>query len=291
MKSFKLTLASGATFFLIAGLVGCGAGVSTDESQDQAPMTSPSSPTSASKDAWLTSEQKHRAEQIISLFENDTLELQYGYVENINDGRGFTAGRAGFTTATGDAFAVVELYSQKSPNNELAKFLPRLRELAESGSDAVSGLGGFEAAWSKSAEDAVFRSSQDEIVDREYYRPAMEIGDTLGLKTALARAVLYDTIIQHGGGEDPDGLPAVIAKTQQVAGGSPQSGVDEKVWLSAFLKVRREVLEHASDPATRKAWAESTYRVDVLSSIADAGNYDLHGPIPIKVAWFDVNVP
>jgi Glycosyl hydrolase family 46. len=293
MKSFQANLSSLLTFLLLTGLVGCGASGSPQGSADQNPILSAptSSPSSVSSDGWLTSEQKYRAEQITSLFENDTVELQYGYAENIQDGRGITAGRAGFTTATGDAYTVVQLYTEKSPNNELAKYLPRLKELAELGSDELSGLSGFETAWAKAAQDAVFRSSQDEIVDREYYRPAMEFGDKLGLKTALARAVLYDTIIQHGGGEDPDGLPALIARTEKKVGGSPQSGVDEKLWLSAFLKVRRATLENASDPATRAAWAESTYRVDVLEYIAASGNYDLHGPIPIKVAWFDVTLP
>src|SRR5579862_8416717 len=50
----------------------------------------------------LTSAQRRRADQIISVFENDTIELQYGYTEELDDGRGLTAGRAGFTTATGD---------------------------------------------------------------------------------------------------------------------------------------------------------------------------------------------
>lgn len=286
MKSCS-SLATGTllSIFLVA-LVGCGSAGS-----ETIPETQNDPVASAPKDAWLSAEQKHRAEQIISLFENDTIELQYGYVENIKDGRGYTSGRAGFTTATGDAVEVVKLYTEKKPGNDLAKYLPRLNELAESGSDDVGGLEGYPAAWAQAAEDSVFRAAQDEIVDREYYRPAMEASDQVGLKTALARACVYDTIIQHGGGEDPDGLPAILAKTEQSVGGTPKTGVDEKVWLKAFLKIRRHVLENASDPATREAWAQSTYRVKVLEFIEASGNYDLHGPIPIHVDWFDVTVP
>ena len=51
----------------------------------------------------LTSDQKRRAEELTSIFENDTIELQYAYTEDLHDGRGITSGRVGFTTRDGDA--------------------------------------------------------------------------------------------------------------------------------------------------------------------------------------------
>jgi hypothetical protein len=48
---------------------------------------------------WWTRNGSTARAQITSTFENSTLELQYDYVENIGDGRGITAGRAGFTSA------------------------------------------------------------------------------------------------------------------------------------------------------------------------------------------------
>ena len=232
---------------------------------------------------WLTAEQKHRAEQLTSLFENSVLEIQYDYVENLNDGRGFTAVRAGFTTATGDLLEVVSRYTEKNHSNALAKFLPRLKELATSGSDEITGLGEFETAWKTSTDDPVFRTTQDEVVDDFYYKPAMMAADMLGLRTPLARAVVYDTIIQHGNGEDPDGLPALLNRTQAETHGTPQNGIDERVWLKAFLKIRRADLANAYDVATRDAWAQSVSRVDVFSQIADSENYELRGPIVINV--------
>jgi chitosanase len=61
-------------------------------------------------EAELTKEQKKRCEEYTSIFENDTIELQYAYVENIRDGRGYTAGRAGFTTGTADALEVIKKF-------------------------------------------------------------------------------------------------------------------------------------------------------------------------------------
>ena len=45
-------------------------------------------------------EQRDIADQIISVFENNDPVINYDFIGNINDGRGYTAGRAGFTTAT-----------------------------------------------------------------------------------------------------------------------------------------------------------------------------------------------
>src|SRR5437870_4798044 len=68
-------------------------------------------PVATRMEPGLTVEQKRRAEQLTSLFENGRIELQYSYAEDLGDGRGITTGRAGFTTADGDALEVVTLYT------------------------------------------------------------------------------------------------------------------------------------------------------------------------------------
>src|SRR5687767_7600966 len=62
-------------------------------------------------------ERKTHAAQITSTFENATVKLQYDYAENIGDGRGITAGRAGFTSATGDLLLLVRRYTEMKPDN------------------------------------------------------------------------------------------------------------------------------------------------------------------------------
>ena len=48
---------------------------------------------------------------LVSSAENSDMDysLQYGYIEDIGDGRGYTGGIIGFTTCTGDVPDVVEL--------------------------------------------------------------------------------------------------------------------------------------------------------------------------------------
>jgi chitosanase len=241
--------------------------------------------------ASLTASQKHVADQLISLFENDTPEIQYCYIENIDDGRGFTAGRAGFTTATADLLEVVERYTKDFGDNPLSPFLPRLREVAANNSDSTDGLEGLPDAWKKACDDQRFRDVQDQVVDDEYYLPAVQKATRVGLRLPLSIAQLYDAEIQHGGGDDPDGTPAMIKETTKRAGGSPRNHkVKEKTWLKTFLTVRTKHLQHAHDPATRGPWRDSVYRVVVFQYLVKKGQWKLETPLRIKTSQYDLTL-
>ncbi len=83
---------------------------------------------------------KDIAMQIVSSDENSSLDwkAQYKYIEDIGDGRGYTAGIIGFCSGTGDMLDLVELYTSRVPGNVLAKYLPALREV--NGTDSHAGL-------------------------------------------------------------------------------------------------------------------------------------------------------
>jgi chitosanase len=235
----------------------------------------------------LTTTQKTRAEALTSLFENGTPVVQYDYAENLHDGRGITVGRAGFTTGTEDAQLVVERYTKLIPQNPLARFLPRLQQISKAPENSAArastvGLVGFAAAWKLAAKDARFKAAQDAEVNATYYVPSQRLADKLGLQTPLARGQLYDAIIQHGEGTDPDGLPALINRANKAAGGSPAQGVDEKKWFSAFLSQRRKDLEHSFNTSSRKEWADSVDRVGVYEDLVRVGNWQLNGPIKVN---------
>jgi chitosanase len=239
--------------------------------------------------AALTPSQHHIADELISLFENDTPVIQYCYIEDIHDGRGYTAGRAGFTTATSDLLEVVERYQKDFGDNPLTAFLPRLREV--DGSDDTSGLEGLPDAWREACADARFREEQDAVVDDEYYNPAVRKARSVGLKLPLSIAQLYDAEIQMGGGDDLDGTPALIRETTKRAHGSPRKhSASEKTWLKTFLKVRRRHLTHAADPATREAWRDSVYRVEVFEYLVKKGKWKLKPPLRIKTSQYDLTL-
>lgn len=254
-------------------------------------VSSPAKDDHCATSGVLTPEQKRRAEQLTSLFENDSTDLQYGYCEALKDGRGYTVGRAGFVTSTEEVYRVVKAYTKKVPVNPLAGYLPQLKYLAKEQSDATSGLKGFPSAWKKAAQDPAFRAVQDELVEELFWVPTLHYARLLHLRTALAIAAVHDTIIQHGNDNDADGLPALLKDTRYKVLGTPATGVDEKRWLQAFLKVRKAHLSNASEPETREEWRRSLDRCLVLEAIAKTDNYNLTGPIKVKSEDFEATIP
>src|SRR6476469_6737547 len=74
-------------------------------------------------------QKKEIAMRLVSSAENSSLNwrAQYRYIEDIHDGRGYTAGIIGFCSGTGDMLEVVQAYTAKVPGNPLATYLPALR--------------------------------------------------------------------------------------------------------------------------------------------------------------------
>ena len=230
------------------------------------------------------------ADQIVSAFENSTTEIKYDYCENLDDGRGFTAGRAGFCTGTGDLYEVVKLYTKDNPDNALSEYLPTLKQLAEDEDDDVSDLDGFETDWKEACQDEDFLRCQDAIVDKEYFQPALNYCTENGLQYPLSAACLYDACIQHGDGEDEDSLSALIKRTNNQVGGNPKSSINETEWLYAFLEVRKANLLNPTNAETKDEWSESAGRVDSLKQILESGNINLDGNIAFNAFGDEYNI-
>ena len=266
-------------------------GTSASPSPTAAPSTAAPS-TAAPVDPYdpalaLTADpdRKRRAAQITSTFENSTLELQYDYAENIRDGRGITAGRAGFTSATGDLLLLVRRYTELVPGNGLARYLPALE--AVNGTDSEAGLDGFEEAWAQAAQDPEQRALQDALVDQLYFTPAMTLAAETGIVTPLGQAIFWDTMIQHGLGGD-NGTRAMIAETEQRYG---SVGEVESQWLEDFLDVRLEYLYRAYEGTTDDADAASESRIAALRSLLDADELALELPLTWAVYGSTYTLP
>ncbi|MEJ2862432.1 chitosanase [Actinomycetospora flava] len=224
-------------------------------------------------------DRKHVAEAIISSFENSTTTLPYDAAQRLDDGRGITAGRAGFTSGTHDLLLVVRRYEQVAgPQNPLHRYVRPLTRIDEQGGGSgTSGLDGFEDVWRRTSRtDPRLNQAQDAVYDELYFRPAMDQSRPLGLTTALGQLVILDTAVQHGRG-GPDGLLALIAETdRQQEGGSD---AERTVWLRQFLEVRRAHLRDPADDETTEVWRESIPRVDTLVSLIDQRRFDLATPL------------
>jgi chitosanase len=239
----------------------------------------------------FTAEQRKIADQCISVFENGEPTIQYAYIENIHDGRGYTAGRAGFTSRTCDLLEVVKRYNVLRPGQPIANHIPLLETLCANDDSSVVGLENLPADWVAASADSLFLQVQDALVDEFYFLPAYGYAQELQLHLPLSLLNLYDACIQHGDGDDPDGLSAMIDRTNKKTGGSPADGRDEHKWLDNFMKVRKATLRNPADASTRDAWRESVYRVDALRLLFEDEVFYLPAPVHLYVFETDFYLP
>ena len=230
-------------------------------------------------------------EQLSSVFENGTIAFEYGYAQNIGDGRGITCGRVGFTTGTGDWYQVVKAYTALKPGNVLAPYLPRLQQLASGPmpNPDTTGLDGMIGAVATAGSDPVMQQVQDSYVDSLIYSPALQLAQSVGANSALSVAALYDGVLTHGQGSDPDSIEAIIAAATQAAGGTPKTGVSESTWLTAFIAARRQDMLHPAYAPSAVPWAAAVGRLDVYAALIASNNWNLNGPI--DTLGYGVTVP
>ncbi|MEV4707291.1 chitosanase [Actinoplanes sp. NPDC049316] len=232
-----------------------------------APTTAPPTVPPAAK-GLADPAKKELAFELVSSAENSTLNWrgQFGYIEDIKDGRGYTGGIIGFCSGTSDMLAVVTEYTRRSPQNRLAKYLPALR--AVDGSASHAGLDpGFPAAWKAAAADPVFQKTQEDARDSMYFDPSVTLATSDGLR-ALGQFAYYDAAVMHG----MSGLRSIRSAALRVAK-TPKQGGDETVWLSAFLDAR------VAEMRTEEAHSDVS-RVETAQRVfLRAGNLDLNAPL------------
>jgi chitosanase len=215
---------------------------------------------------------KEIALELISSAENSTLNWrsQYGYIEDLGDGRGYTAGIIGFCSGTSDLLAVVTEYTKRKPVNVLARYLPALRTV--DGSDSHAGLDpGFPAAWKVAAADPILQKVQEDVRDYMYFAPAVRMAKADGLR-ALGQFAYYDAAVMHG----ISGLRGIRAKALN-GNRTPAQGGDEVSYLNGFLDARVAAMR------TEEAHSDTT-RVDTAQRLfLKNTNLDLDGPLAWKV--------
>jgi chitosanase len=220
---------------------------------------------------------KEIAMMLVSSAENSSLDwrAQYRYIEDIGDGRGYTAGIIGFCSGTGDMLEVVRAYVKAKPTrNPLKRYVRALRRV--NGTDSHKGLGRpFVKAWRRAAKDRAMRRAQDAERDRVYFDPAVSQAKKDGLR-ALGQFAYYDAIVMHGGGSDRASFGAIRRNAMKKAK-TPAQGGSEAAYLKAFLDAR--VAAMRLEPAH-----SDTSRVDTAQRVfLKAGNFDLDTPLKWKV--------
>jgi chitosanase len=236
--------------------------------------------------------QKQKSEWMTSIGETGGVTIAYADSYDLHDNRGYTNGRAGFCTGTGDAIIVVECYDLASPNNPFVPMMPALVAINDAFADSggtvpqasTAGLGGWVSAWKTSASDPVFRSCQDYAQDAIYYGVGATHAAEKGFTTALTKASFYDAEIEQGEADPRFGVGAYLIPQADMMTGpmsSPPTLDDEAKWEANFLQARYDIMKSTMWPET-KVWNNNTGRVVTFQTMLKASNYDLSQCIPAE---------
>ena len=222
--------------------------------------------------------------EIVSAAENSSLDwrAQFAYIEDIGDGRGYTAGIIGFCSGTGDMLELVQAYTNTKPSNVLAKYLPALRNV--DGTDSHSGLDpNFTRDWKTAAADPAFQTAQNDERDRVYFNPSVQQAKADGLR-ALGQFAYYDAIVMHGPGNSAVSFGG-IRRAAMAKARTPAQGGDEFTYLNAFLDARVAAMK------TEEAHSD-TSRVDTAQRVfLNNRNFDLNPPLSWKVYGDPYSIP
>jgi chitosanase len=228
--------------------------------------------------------QKLHAQRLTSFWENDTTIFQYAFARNNNDGYGYTVGRIGFTTATGDALEIVKCLSTAAPTHLLKKYEAALTALnakriatgsIQASTVTLDAIGSFTTDWANTANAAATKSAmatcQDAEVDKSYWAPSLPIVQKWGLSSALTRAAVYDSMVIHG----QFNVEALAKQANidtgnaaQTPAATPLSRAAESAWLAAYSNRRAALMNGNS------AWRGSIARAANYERARTSGNFD-----------------
>jgi chitosanase len=169
---------------------------------------------------------------------------------------------------------LVELYTQRSPNNILAKYLPALRNV--DGTASHAGLDpNYTRDWKTAAADPAFQAAQESVRDSVYFNPAVSQAKADGLR-ALGQFIYYDAIVMHGPGNSATSFGG-IRKAALAKAKPPSQGGNETTYLNAFLDARVAAMK-------TEAAHSDTSRVDTAQRVfLNNRNFDLNPPLTWKV--------
>ena len=226
-----------------------------------------------------TPAQRHAINCIISVFETGRTPnpAAYSTCTILPDGAGISYGMHQSTDRAGSLDNIVKRYVEMGGTHSeaLRAYLPYFAS-NKSATEPPKG------PWSAETTNAVnllkaagadpkMQAAQEEVFDRDYFQPAVNHANQIGLTKALSLAVVYDTCIHSG----PGGVTMI---RNMFAAKSPANGGTEAEWVKSYLNARRNWL------ATHKMTIlhGTVYRMDALLALVQAGNWDLTPPFKVR---------
>lgn len=186
-------------------------------------------------------------QQLISLPENSTPQWHknYGFIEFLGDGRGFTATIFGACSGTGDlAMIFDELAAIPRKSAACVDLLKYHAVLKRKRGDDISGIEPIKKLIRGLGDDPSWKTAVWRVYSKLYWRFAMDWADKRGaganrpgppLALAASRGFMVDTAINHGANKDS--FMDIVDRM------SNKNSLDELVWVTSFADAREKMLK------------------------------------------------
>lgn len=220
-------------------------------------------------------------QQLISLPENSTPQWHknYGFIEFLGDGRGFTATIFGACSGTGDlAMIFDELASIPNKSDACSDLLKYHAALKKKRGDDISGIEPIKKLIRALGDDPAWKTAVWRVYSKLYWRFAMDWADKRGvsanrpgppLALAASRGFMVDTAINHGASKQS--FMTIVGRM------SNKDTRDEILWVVSFADAREKMLKSGyQDLDTSRTgdrcrlWKDLVHRNPALSTPFEA---------------------
>lgn len=213
--------------------------------------------------------QAKTAQAIVNLFETGEVLGRYSQVTVLKGDPGrLTYGRSQTTLGSGNLHKMLERYCQNHGARFGARLQPQL-PLFEAGDIRLDSDAKLHNLLRACADDPVMRETQDSFFDLAYWQPALRAATKLGLQSALAVSVVYDSHVHGSWGTLRDRTNAAVGEV---------AAVGEQAWIRAYVRERRAWLASHKITILRS----TVYRMDAFQRLIDLGQWGLELPLVVR---------